>query len=300
MGKGSSREEREQGRRVVSEELIKTIRTHIEKGDKAAEKADQHYIAAGQHLKTLKAQHNGPWKEWEALLKDKVGIGKTRASELMAIADGRTTIEEVRADTAKRVAGTKARLKSSASSGENADDKAQPTVAEIFAEKLGASDAEASAEAMKAKFAALDDDKHPALNGGKHPDNDSEEADKPWTAVQEDTAREIIATLRRLDTLMQQLFSDGVYDLNDTDRLVALIPDRDLAAFVRHIEHELPEMVISLSWSLDEDPRCKPEPQDFEAVEQKHGKFSKGERAQLKRERLAREHRRERLANTMN
>jgi hypothetical protein len=34
--------------------LISTIKAHIAKGDKAAEKAEQHYIAAGQHLATLK------------------------------------------------------------------------------------------------------------------------------------------------------------------------------------------------------------------------------------------------------
>src|SRR5215471_12889124 len=72
-------------------QLIGYIRAHIAKGDKAAEKAEQHYIAAGQHLATLKASHAGTWKEWETLLKAKVGIGKSRASELMAIADGRKT-----------------------------------------------------------------------------------------------------------------------------------------------------------------------------------------------------------------
>src|SRR5262249_29403369 len=51
----------------------------------------------------LKAKHSGTWDEWETLLKDKVGIGKSRASELMAIADGRKTVEGVRAaDAAKR------------------------------------------------------------------------------------------------------------------------------------------------------------------------------------------------------
>jgi hypothetical protein len=89
-----------------SESLIKTIKAHIAKGDKAAEKSEQHYIAAGQHLKTLKAQHDdadGTWAEWEALLKDKIGIGRSRASELMQIADGRKTVEQVRAGTAERM-----------------------------------------------------------------------------------------------------------------------------------------------------------------------------------------------------
>src|SRR5262245_37108455 len=63
-------------------QLTSLIKAHIAKGDKAKEKADQHYIAAGQHLKTLKARHAGTWTEWEALLKEKIGIGKSRASEV--------------------------------------------------------------------------------------------------------------------------------------------------------------------------------------------------------------------------
>ena len=99
----------------MQQDLIKTIKAHIAKGDKATDKAEQHYIAAGQHLKTLKAEHTGSWSEWEALLRDRVGIGKSRASELMAIADGTKTLAEVRAGTAERTA--KAKLLS-ATSGE--------------------------------------------------------------------------------------------------------------------------------------------------------------------------------------
>ena len=88
--------------------LIATIKAHIAKGDKAKEKADQHYIAAGLHLKKLKAQHSGSWREWEMLLKSKIGIGKSRASELMAIADGRKTVEQVRDSAAGRIGKTRA------------------------------------------------------------------------------------------------------------------------------------------------------------------------------------------------
>ena len=84
------------------ERLINTIRAHIAKGDHASKKAEQHYIAAGQHLATLKASHAGTWKEWETLLKAKLDISTGRASELMQIADGRKTVEQVRADTNRR------------------------------------------------------------------------------------------------------------------------------------------------------------------------------------------------------
>jgi hypothetical protein len=83
-------------------QIIAAIKAHIARGDKAADKAEQHYIAAGKHLKTLKAEHTGSWSEWEALLRERVGIGKSRASELMAIADGTKILAEVRAATAER------------------------------------------------------------------------------------------------------------------------------------------------------------------------------------------------------
>src|SRR5262245_26937870 len=82
-------------------QLIGLIKARIAKGDKAADKAEQHYTAAGQHLKQLKAEHDGhdgTWAEWEELLKTKVRISTGRASELMAIADGRKTLAELRAE----------------------------------------------------------------------------------------------------------------------------------------------------------------------------------------------------------
>ena len=48
-------------REVDQEQLIKTIKALVAKGDKAREKSDQFYIAAGQHIKTLKAEHAGTW-----------------------------------------------------------------------------------------------------------------------------------------------------------------------------------------------------------------------------------------------
>jgi hypothetical protein len=40
-------------------QLVRTIKAHIAKGDRASEKSEQHYIAAGLHLKTLKTLHDG-------------------------------------------------------------------------------------------------------------------------------------------------------------------------------------------------------------------------------------------------
>jgi hypothetical protein len=101
-----------------SEQRWRAVKAHIAKGDKARDKAEQHYIAAGQHLSSLKAEHTGTWAEWEALVKERAGIGKSRASELMQIADGRKTVESVRAEKAESVRQLRKRESSPLRSGE--------------------------------------------------------------------------------------------------------------------------------------------------------------------------------------
>jgi hypothetical protein len=71
--------------------LCKTIKALVRKGDHAAEKAEQFYIAAGKHLAELKARSN----EWLKLAKD-IGIGRSRAYELLSIGTGKRTVEQVR------------------------------------------------------------------------------------------------------------------------------------------------------------------------------------------------------------
>jgi hypothetical protein len=97
--------------------LTQTVRVLIAKGDKAAAKSEQFYVAAGQHLKTLKTQHKGSWAEWEDLLKERCGLGKSRASELMRIANGTTTVEQIRSEKAESV--RKVRAASPLRSGES-------------------------------------------------------------------------------------------------------------------------------------------------------------------------------------
>jgi hypothetical protein len=88
---------------VNCDEIAERVRVLIEKADRATKKAQQFYIAAGLHLKTLR--DNAPSKAaWEQLIDEKCGLGVTRAYELMQIADGRTTIQKVQADANKRKA----------------------------------------------------------------------------------------------------------------------------------------------------------------------------------------------------
>jgi hypothetical protein len=98
----------------------KAVKECIAKGDKAAAKAEDFYITAGQHLKALKAEHTGTWAEWEELLKTKIGIGKSRASELMLIADGTKTAAEIASASTER--SKKHRALSPLRNGENAAD----------------------------------------------------------------------------------------------------------------------------------------------------------------------------------
>jgi hypothetical protein len=75
--------------------LARYISTHVRKGEQAEEranqareKAEQHFIAAGTYLATLKAHYCPTWEQWEATLKIRVKLSVSRASELMAIASG--------------------------------------------------------------------------------------------------------------------------------------------------------------------------------------------------------------------
>jgi len=70
-------------------QLVRTIKALIAKGDQAADKSEQFYIAAGQHLKTLKSEKL-QGVTWEQYLEDNgLNLGRRRADELIQIADGR-------------------------------------------------------------------------------------------------------------------------------------------------------------------------------------------------------------------
>ena len=121
--------------------LVRTIKAHIAKGDQAKDRAEQHYISAGQHLKTLQRLHKdrgGTWAKWEALVKEQCGIAKSRASELMQIADGRKTVKQVRE-------------RANESSG-----KSHAKAREISSPLISGETADTSAEERKARYAADD------------------------------------------------------------------------------------------------------------------------------------------------
>ena len=139
--------EREHLVRAIKDGLRK-IEEHDRKIDELEAKRDEREVEVGLALKALKAQKPKGIK-WEQYLEDcGIEIHRSRADQLIRIADGRTTVEEERADTAERTAKSRAELP--LRSGENADEP------------------EASAADMKAQFAALDDEDIPpqATGGG--------------------------------------------------------------------------------------------------------------------------------------
>src|SRR5262245_29436509 len=91
--------------------LVRYVSAHVRKGEQAKERADQagrksdeHFVAAGRYLKLLKETYCHGRQEWELLLNTKVKVvHRSRADELIAIADGRKTLEETREETAQRV-----------------------------------------------------------------------------------------------------------------------------------------------------------------------------------------------------
>lgn len=88
------------------------IKVHIERGNTALANAECHHMAAGKKLIEARAEiENRNDVNWLAFLAH-CGIGKTRAYQLIAIADGSLTQEDIRA--ANRVRDRLRREKSAA------------------------------------------------------------------------------------------------------------------------------------------------------------------------------------------
>lgn len=87
-----------------------TIKVQIAKGDKAADKAEEHYISAGLRLAEAKeriAHIKG--QTWAVFLRKHCQINRRRADELISIAEGRTSLAELRAAKLKSVRATRER-----------------------------------------------------------------------------------------------------------------------------------------------------------------------------------------------
>jgi hypothetical protein len=94
--------------------LCHEIKTLIEKARHAEAKAQQFYTSAGQKIEELKKLFPD---NWETLVKKQCGLGRSRAYEILAIADGRTTVEGQQAKTNERSRRHDAKLKTSVANG---------------------------------------------------------------------------------------------------------------------------------------------------------------------------------------
>lgn len=82
---------------VPLDQLGREAMTRITLGDKHKDKAGQMFVSAGLYLieaKARVAQTKG--MSWAAWLSSHCDVGRRRADEIIMIADGRTTIEELR------------------------------------------------------------------------------------------------------------------------------------------------------------------------------------------------------------
>jgi hypothetical protein len=98
------------------------IKAHIAKGDQAIGKAEEHYKAAGIHLKEAKERvMHTRGLTWPAFLVKHCSLHRSRADELIAIAEGKKTLTEVRAGKAERQARSMERNRSAASGGRSSE-----------------------------------------------------------------------------------------------------------------------------------------------------------------------------------
>jgi hypothetical protein len=101
--------------------LAATIKARVVKGDKATSDAEGHYLAAG--LLLLEAKRRLPLEQpglrWSAYVYGTCKIGTTRANELIAIAEERTTVEAQREKNRNRQAAFAAKNKTARSNVTN-------------------------------------------------------------------------------------------------------------------------------------------------------------------------------------
>ena len=197
--------------RAAVSALARRVKVLTEKGDRAAEKAEQFYKAAGIHIRQIKEQS---LDDWETVVRGQCNIGRSRAYELMAIADGKTTLEKVRASTNERQKIHKAKSQS-VNNGRKPDSSLEG------AGRVTES-AEVSIEDRKVDMARLDE-----------PET-VDEVDRRVTCVT-NTIQRHIEGLTRIDT---ERFFEALRDQLDDIEREALQADVDLSIpeFLRRAE----------------------------------------------------------------
>lgn len=95
---------------IAIDTVGREIKARVEAGDKALDKAEQHYIAAGiQLLEAQKRLKETREMRWSAFLFSHVRLSDTQARRYMALADGSTTLDKMREESRRTVRETRER-----------------------------------------------------------------------------------------------------------------------------------------------------------------------------------------------
>jgi hypothetical protein len=104
---------------VPLDTLSGLVKASIKAGDNSLEKAEQHYKAAGLYLVEARERLpvEQPGKKFTAYIVGECRMGTARAYELIAIAEGRLTLEEIRAKKNESSKAAHAKTRAAAKSG---------------------------------------------------------------------------------------------------------------------------------------------------------------------------------------
>lgn len=115
----------ERGKPMTTAKLVEQIQSHLQMAERSIADAEKHYREVGLRLKKLKEQWkaNGGKGSFAEYLRDNLGLNlsQQRADELIRIADGKTTVFELRAEKKASVRKSRAAKKSTLRSGELGD-----------------------------------------------------------------------------------------------------------------------------------------------------------------------------------
>jgi len=143
------------------EQIGAHAKAHVDTADKYEGKRDEHIKSAGLYLIEAKARvERTKGLTWPAWLLHNCPIGRSRADEIIMIADGRTTVEAVRAKKAESMAKTRAKRADppprGGKSSENPQQNQRPT--------SGTAAAEATPEAVVEEARATTDPRRVAID----------------------------------------------------------------------------------------------------------------------------------------
>jgi multidrug resistance efflux pump len=97
---------------IAIDAVGREIKVRVEAGDKAMDKAEQHYIAAGiQLLEAHKRLRETREMRWSAFLFSHARLSEDQARRYMMLANGDTTLDEIRETARNNMRASRARVK---------------------------------------------------------------------------------------------------------------------------------------------------------------------------------------------